>query len=120
MPRQVNLKAFDGFNKLKVRILSAIKAKVEEFEKYITPPQEKKSNTAMGSKDVSKCLRFNPSPDPSSLFSNDDREVNNYSFDNVTSNDHALSSTKLHDDKSISFTANDEGTMKEQCGNIMT
>ena len=109
--RNTNLKAFDGFNKLKVRISSAIKAKVEEFEKYITPPQEKQSNTDVGPKDVSKCLRFNPSPDLSSLSSNDDREVNNYSFDNATFNDIALSSTKLHDDDSISLLVNNEGTM---------
>ena len=65
----------------------------------------------MGPKGVSKCLRLNPSPDPSSLSSNDDREVNNYSFDNATSNDIALSSTKLHDDVSISLLVNNEGTM---------
>ena len=40
--------AFDGFNKLKVQISSAIKAKVEEFEKSITPPQDKNSNTEVG------------------------------------------------------------------------
>ena len=56
-------------------------------------------------------LRFNPSPDPSSLSSNDDCEVNNYSFDNVTSNDVALSSTKLHNKDSISLLVNNEGTM---------
>ena len=89
---------------------SAIKAKDKEFEKYIPTTQEKKCNKNVGPKDVSKCLRFNPSPDPSSLSSNDDREVNDYSFDNATSNDIALSSTKLHDDNSISLLVSNEGT----------
>ena len=109
--RNTNLKALDGFNKLKVRISRAMKAKVEEFKKYITPPQEKKSNTDVGPKYVSKCLRFNPRTDPSSLSSNDDREVNIYPFDNATSNDIALLSTKLHNHYSIKLLVSIEGTM---------
>ena len=109
--RNTILKAFDGFNKLKVLIPSPIKAKVEEFKQYITPPLKKKCNTDVGSKDAAKCLCFNPSPDPSSLSPIDEREVNHYSFDNVTSNDIYLLSTKLHDDDSISLLVNNAGTM---------
>ena len=37
--------------------------------------------------------------------------MNNYSFDNVTSNDVALSSTKLHNDDSISLPVTNEAKM---------
>ena len=73
--RNTRLKAFDWFNKLKVRIPSAIKAKADEFEKHMTPPQKKTPNTDVVCKDVSKCLRFSLTPDPSSLSSIDARAV---------------------------------------------